>query len=82
MHSEGKVWSITIMAGSTNALQRRPYVDAVLARDDPKPFLLQLARPVVRTVRRLQGATNGDGGRIGWPRAGRGSSSASSRSSR
>ena len=82
MHSEGKLWSITIMAGSTNALQRRPYVDAVLARDDPKPFLMQLARPFVRTVRRLQGASNGDGGRQGWPRAGKGSSSASSRSSR
>jgi D-aspartate ligase len=81
MHSEGKLWSITIMAGSTNALQRRPYVDAVLARDDPKPFLMQLARPVVRAVRRLQ-ATRNDGGRQRWPRAGRDSSSASSRSSR
>lgn len=82
MHSEGKLWSITIMAGSTNALQRRPYVDAVLARDDPKPFLLQLARPFVRTVRRLQAASHDERGRRRWPRAGRGSSSASSRSSR
>ena len=80
MRDEGKLWSITIMAGSTNALQRRPYVDAVFARDDPKPFLLQLARPVVRTVRRLQARDNG--GRKRWPRAGKGSSSASSRSSR
>jgi predicted ATP-grasp superfamily ATP-dependent carboligase len=81
MHSEGKLWSITIMAGSTNALQRRPYVDAVLARDDPQPFLMQLARPFVRGVRRLQARTD-DGGRRRWQRAGRGSSSASSRSSR
>ncbi len=82
MHGEGKRWSITLMAGSTNALQRRPYVDAVLARDDPKPFLMQLARPVVRTVRRLQAASGDNGGRRRWQRAGRESSSGSSRSSR
>jgi predicted ATP-grasp superfamily ATP-dependent carboligase len=82
MHDEGKLWSITIMAGSTNALQRRPYVDAVLARDDPKPFLMQLVRPVVRTVRRLQARNHDERGGRRWQRAGRGSSSASSRSSR
>lgn len=44
MQNEGRRWSITLMAGSTNALQGKPYVDAIFARDDPKPALMQLAR--------------------------------------
>ena len=37
-------WAITLMSGSTHAFQRPPYVDAVLARDDPVPALVQTAR--------------------------------------
>ena len=44
MHGEGKRWAITLMAGSGHALERPPYVDAVFARDDPKPALVQLGR--------------------------------------
>jgi predicted ATP-grasp superfamily ATP-dependent carboligase len=39
----GKRWSITLMAPDT-AFQRPPYVDAVFARDDPKPGLVHGAR--------------------------------------
>jgi predicted ATP-grasp superfamily ATP-dependent carboligase len=38
-----KRWSITLMAPDT-AFQRPPYVDAVFARDDPKPGLVHGAR--------------------------------------
>jgi D-aspartate ligase len=44
MQSEGKRWAITFMAGTPHGLQRPPYVDAVFARDDPKPALVQLTR--------------------------------------
>jgi predicted ATP-grasp superfamily ATP-dependent carboligase len=40
----GKRWAITLLAGESPALQRPPYVDAVFARDDPKPGLVHLAR--------------------------------------
>ena len=46
-----KRWAITLMAGSRPALVRPPYVDAVLARDDPGPALAQLAR-IARSARR------------------------------
>ncbi|MDQ3859186.1 MAG: hypothetical protein M3327_12220 [Actinomycetota bacterium] len=44
MRDERKRWAITLMAGSPPALQRPPYVDAVLALDDPLPGLAQLSR--------------------------------------
>jgi D-aspartate ligase len=56
MHGDGKRWAITLMAGSGHALERPPYVDAVFARDDPKPALVQLGRHAVRRVRTLTGA--------------------------
>jgi D-aspartate ligase len=39
-----KRWAITLQAGESPALQRPPYVDAVFARDDLKPALVQVAR--------------------------------------
>ena len=56
MHGDGKRWAITLMAGSSHALERPPYVDAVFARDDPKPALVQLGRHALRRVRRLSPA--------------------------
>jgi predicted ATP-grasp superfamily ATP-dependent carboligase len=56
MHGEGKRWAITLMAGSSHALHRPPYVDAVFARDDPKPALVQLGRHALRGVRTMTGA--------------------------
>jgi D-aspartate ligase len=49
MNGQGKRWAITLLPGERPALQRPPYVDAVFARDDPKPALVHLAR-VVRTA--------------------------------
>ena len=64
MHGDGKRWAITLMAGSTHALERPPYVDAVFARDDPKPALVQLGRFAHRGIRRLRPATTAaEGGR-------------------
>jgi D-aspartate ligase len=56
MHGEGKRWAITLMAGSSLALERPPYVDAVFARDDPKPALVQLGRFAHRGIHRLRPA--------------------------
>ena len=56
MHGDGKRWAITLMAGSGHAIERPPYVDAVFARDDPKPALVQIGRHAVRGVRTLTGA--------------------------
>ena len=39
-----KRWAITLLPGESPAPQRPPYVDAVFARDDPKPALVQVAR--------------------------------------
>jgi D-aspartate ligase len=49
MNGAGKRWAITLMPGERPAPQRPPYVDAVFARDDPKPAAVHLAR-VVRTA--------------------------------
>lgn len=38
-----KRWAITLMRGSRPALVRPPYVDAILALDDPKPAAAQVA---------------------------------------
>jgi hypothetical protein len=51
MNGEGKRWAITLLPGERPALQRPPYVDAVFARDDPKPAAVHLAR-VVRSALR------------------------------
>ena len=51
MNGEGKRWAITLLPGERPALQRVPYVDAVFARDDPKPAAVHLAR-VVRSALR------------------------------
>jgi D-aspartate ligase len=51
MNGEGKRWAITLLPGERPALQRPPYVDAVFARDDPKPAVVHLAR-VVRSALR------------------------------
>jgi predicted ATP-grasp superfamily ATP-dependent carboligase len=55
-HGSGKRWAITVMAGASHALQRRPYVDAVFAKDDPKPALVHFARYTLHGVRSLRGA--------------------------
>jgi D-aspartate ligase len=44
MTSEGKRWAITLMTGATPAFQVPPYVDAVFARDDLRPFWTQAKR--------------------------------------
>jgi D-aspartate ligase len=46
MDGFGKRWAITLLPGERPAPQRPPYVDAVFARDDPKPGLVHLARVV------------------------------------
>jgi predicted ATP-grasp superfamily ATP-dependent carboligase len=46
MNGDGKRWAITLLAGEAPAPQRPPYVDAVFARDDPKPGLVHLSRLV------------------------------------
>jgi D-aspartate ligase len=51
MTGEGKRWAITLLAGSGHAMERPPYVDAVFARDDPKPALVQLGRHALHSVR-------------------------------
>jgi predicted ATP-grasp superfamily ATP-dependent carboligase len=51
MNGDGKRWAITLMPGESPAFQRPPYVDAVFARDDPKPAAVHLAR-VVRSALR------------------------------
>jgi D-aspartate ligase len=54
-HESGKRWAITVMAGASHAVQRRPYVDAVFARDDPKPAAVHFARYTLHGVRRMTG---------------------------
>ena len=44
MKHAGRRWAITLLPGERPAFQRPPYVDAVFARDDPKPGLVHLAR--------------------------------------
>ena len=46
MDGDGKRWAISVLPGEPPAFQRPPYVDAVWARDDPKPALVHLARVV------------------------------------
>jgi D-aspartate ligase len=65
MHGDGKRWAITLMAGSSLALERPPYVDAVFARDDPKPALVQIGRFAHRGIRRLKPAATMSGGVLG-----------------
>lgn len=51
MRHEGKRWAITLLAKERPALQRPPYVDAVLAHDDLRPaavFAARLIRGVFR----------------------------------
>ncbi len=62
MHGDGKRWAITLMAGSPLALERPPYVDAVFARDDPKPALVQLGRFAHRGIHWLKPAMQSSGG--------------------
>ncbi len=51
MIGEGKRWAITLLPGERPAFQRPPYVDAVFARDDPKPAAVHLARIVRNALR-------------------------------
>jgi predicted ATP-grasp superfamily ATP-dependent carboligase len=46
MNGDGKRWAITFARGARPALQRPPYVDAMWARDDPKPAVVHWARVV------------------------------------
>jgi D-aspartate ligase len=52
MNGRGRRWAITLMPGERPAPQRPPYVDAVFARDDLRPALIQVARILPR--RRLR----------------------------
>src|SRR4029077_10631265 len=51
MNGAGKRWAITLLPGERPAVQRPPYLDAVFARDDPKPGAVHLARLVRRALR-------------------------------
>jgi predicted ATP-grasp superfamily ATP-dependent carboligase len=44
MNGRRRRWAITLLPGERPAPQRPPYVDAVFARDDLKPALVQVAR--------------------------------------
>jgi len=44
MNGRRRRWAITLLPGERPAPQRPPYVDAVFARDDLKPALVQAAR--------------------------------------
>jgi hypothetical protein len=55
MTNEGRRWAITFMSGARHAIQRPPYTDALLARDDPRPALVQLARVARGGVRAARG---------------------------
>jgi D-aspartate ligase len=46
MRNEGRRWAITVARGARPVPQRPPYVDAMWARDDPRPALVHLARAV------------------------------------
>jgi D-aspartate ligase len=48
MNGRRRRWAITLLHGERPAPQRPPYVDAVFARDDLKPALVQAARLVRR----------------------------------
>jgi D-aspartate ligase len=52
-HESGRRWAITVMAGASHAVQRQPYVDAVWAKDDPKPAAVHFARYTLHGVRRV-----------------------------
>ena len=52
-HESGKRWAVTVMAGAPHALQRGRYVEAFLAKDDPKPALAHFARVTLHGVRRM-----------------------------
>jgi predicted ATP-grasp superfamily ATP-dependent carboligase len=54
MQDEGKRWSISFMFEQSAALVRPPYVDAVFARDDPRPALYQAARFGRRALERIR----------------------------
>lgn len=51
MNAAGKRWAITLLAGERPVLVRPPYVDAVFARDDPKPALVQAVRVAKAALR-------------------------------
>jgi predicted ATP-grasp superfamily ATP-dependent carboligase len=51
MDGFGKRWAITLLPGERPVFQRPPYVEAVFARDDPRPGLVHLARAVRGALR-------------------------------
>lgn len=50
MRGSGKRWAISLLAGDEVAFQCPPYVDAVLALDDPLPGLVQVARVLRKSL--------------------------------
>jgi D-aspartate ligase len=46
MNGDGRRWAITLARGARPVPQRPPYVDAMWARDDPKPAFVHWARVV------------------------------------
>jgi D-aspartate ligase len=55
MVGQGKHWAISFVAGSPPGVQLPPYVDAVFARDDMRPAVVQLVRVAKNAVRRGKG---------------------------
>ena len=53
---DGRKGVVQALGNAFGDLERPPYVDAVFARDDPKPALVQIGRHALRGVRTLTGA--------------------------
>ena len=51
-NNSGKRWAISLMSDGGFALQRPPYVDGVIARDDPAPALVNAGRFLTHSFRR------------------------------
>jgi len=50
MNGRSRRWAITLAPGERPVLVRPPYVDGVLALDDPRPALTNLGRVVRRSI--------------------------------
>lgn len=51
MNGGSRRWAITLLPGERPVLVRPPYVEAVFARDDPRPALTNLGRVLRRALR-------------------------------
>ena len=54
MSEDGKRWAITLLGSTRPALQWPPYVDAIFAKDDVRPFLVDLRHQASMLGRHLR----------------------------